>query len=255
MDLGLARKRAIVTGGSRGIGKAIVETLIGEGVAVATCARGAEALQANVDRWQAAGATAYGEAVDVTDEAAFSAWFERAVGQLGGLDIFISNVTTRIHTKGVERWRDTFNVDLLQHIHASELALPHLKESDAGAIVYVSSIASVMTANMPSETEYGTMKAALVSYGTQLANRVGRDGIRVNLVSPGPIYHEGGFWQMVEQKNPDLFKMAEKVSVFRRLGTAQEVANSVVFLASPAASNITAANLRVDGGAIKTVNF
>lgn len=255
MDLGLTGKRAIVTGGSRGIGKAIVETLIGDGVAVATCARGADALQANIDRWNGAGGTAYGDAVDVTDETAFSAWFEKAVGQLGGLDIFISNVTTRIRTKGVERWRDTFNVDLLQHINASELALPHLKESDAGAIVYVASIASVMTANMPSETEYGTMKAALVSYGTQLANRVGRDGIRVNLVSPGPIYHEGGFWEMVEQKNPDLFKMAEKVSVFRRLGTAQEVANSVVFLASPAASNITAANLRVDGGAIKTVNF
>ena len=255
MDLGLAGKRAIVTGGSRGIGKAIVETLIGDGVAVATCARGEEALQANIDRWQAAGATAYGEAVDVTDEAAFNSWFEKAVEQLGGLDIFISNVTTRVHSKGVKRWRETFNVDLLQHINGTELALPHLKNSDAGAIVYVASIASVMTANMPTETEYGTMKAALISYGTQLANRVGRDGIRVNLVSPGPIYHEGGFWQMVEQKNPDLFKMAEKISVFRRLGTAQEVANSVVFLASPAASNITAANLRVDGGAIKTVNF
>lgn len=255
MDLGLAGKRAIVTGGSRGIGQAIVETLIGEGVAVATCARGAEALQTNLNKWQAAGATAYGEAVDVTDEAAFSSWFERSVEKLGGLDIFISNVTTRIRTKGVERWKDTFNVDLLQHITASELALPHLKNSEAGAIVYVASIASVMTANMPTETEYGTMKAALVSYGTQLANRVGRDGIRVNLVSPGPIYHEGGFWEMVEQKNPDLFKMAEAVSVFKRLGTAQEVANSVIFLASPAASNITAANLRVDGGAIKTVNY
>ena len=135
---------------------------------------------------------------------------------LAGWDIFISNVTTRVHSKGIERWRETFNVDLLQHITGTELALPHLKNSDSGAIVYVASIASVMTANMPSETEYGTMKAALISYGTQLANRVGRDGIRVNLVSPGPIYHEGGFWQMVEQKNPDLFKMAEKVSVFRR---------------------------------------
>ena len=99
------------------------------------------------------------------------------------------------------------------------------------------------------------MKAALVSYGTQLANKVGRDGIRVNLVSPGPIHHEGGFWEMVHERNPQLYKQAAAISVFKRLGNPQEVANGVVFLASPAASNITAVNLRIDGGGLKTVNF
>lgn len=255
MDLGLTGKRAIVTGGSRGIGKAIVQTLLDEGVAVATCARGADGLNANIAEWQAAGATVYGDAVDVTDETAFKEWFENAVTQLGGLDIFVSNVSNRIQSKGIERWRDTFEVDLLQHVRASELALPHLQQGQDAAIVHIASIASVMTANMPSETEYGSMKAALISYATQLANRVGRDGIRVNVVSPGPIHHEEGFWEMVEQRNPDLYKQAEAISVFRRLGTPQEVANAVVFLASSAASNITAANLRVDGGGLKTVNF
>ena len=255
MDLGLAGKRAIVTGGSRGIGQAIVQTLLDEGVAVATCARGADGLNKNIAAWQAEGAAVYGQAVDVTDEEAFSAWFEKAVKQLGGLDIFVSNVSNRIQTKGMERWRDTFDVDMLQHVRASEVALPHLQQGQDAAIVYVASIAAVMTANMPTEIEYGAMKAALVSYATQLANRVGRDGIRVNAVSPGPIYHKDGFWEMVEERNPELYKRAEAVSVFRRLGTPQEVANAVVFLASPAASNITAANLRVDGGALKTVNF
>lgn len=255
MDLGLKGKRAIVTGGSRGIGKAIVQTLLDEGASVATCARGEESLQLAVDQWRANGATVYGGAVDVTDADSFSSWFETAVNQLGGLDIFISNVTVRIYSKGLERWQDTFEVDLLQHIRATDLALPHLKEGNDASVVYIASIAAVMTANMPSETEYGTMKAALVSYGTQLANRVGRHGIRVNLVSPGPIHHEGGFWEMVQQKNPDLYKQAEAISVFRRLGTPEEVANAAVFLASPMASNITAVNLRVDGGALKTVNF
>lgn len=263
MDLGLAGKRAIVTGGSRGIGKAIVQTLLNEGAAVATCARGADALDTAVKTWREDGATVHGAAVDVTDDAAFSNWFVQAVDLLGGLDIFISNVSNRIRTEGLERWRDTFEVDLLQHVRGTDLALPHLHEGQDGAkdgakdgaIVYISSIASVMTANMPTETEYGSMKAALISYGTQLANRVGRAGIRVNIVSPGPIHHENGFWEMVQERDPKLYKMAEAVSVFKRLGTPQEVANAAVFLASPAASNITAANLRVDGGAIKTVNF
>lgn len=255
MDLGLAGKRVIVSGGSRGIGKAIVQTLLDEGAVVATCARGAESLEASLASWRDAGSTVYGSAVDVTDEAAFANWFTQATDQLGGLDIFISNVSNRIQSEGMERWRDTFDVDLLQHVRATELALPHLRSGQDGAIVYISSIAAMMTANMPTETEYGAMKAALISYGAQLATRVGREGIRVNLVSPGPIHHEEGFWEMIQQRNPELYKMAEAVSVFKRLGTPQEVANAAVFLASPAASNITAANLRVDGGALKTVNF
>lgn len=255
MDLGLAGKRAIVTGGSRGIGQAIVQTLLDEGAAVATCARGAESLEAALATWRDEGATVYGAAVDVTDESAFGDWFGAAVEQLGGLDIFISNVSNRIQSKGQERWRDTFNVDLLQHVLGTDLALPHLREGKDGSIVYIASIAAMMNTNMPTETEYGAMKAALISYGTQLATRVGREGIRVNLVSPGPIHHENGFWEMIQQRDPKLYKMAEAVSVFKRLGTPQEVANATVFLASPAASNITAANLRVDGGALKTVNF
>ena len=255
MDLGLSGKKAIVTGGSRGIGHAILQNLVDEGVSVATCARGEEALNAALEKWQAQGVDAYGSALDVTDGAAFTDWLESSVESLGGVDVFVSNVTTRVHSQGVQRWQETFEVDLLQHVNATEALLPHLKNSNVGSIVYIASIASIMSANMPTETEYGAMKAALISYASQLANKLGKDNIRVNIVSPGPIYHEGGFWEMVKNKQPDLFKRAEAVSVFNRLGTPQEVANAVAFLASPAASNITGANLRVDGLAIKTVNF
>lgn len=255
MDLGLKGKRAIVTGGSRGIGKAVIDTFIEEGMLVATCARGEESLNASLQQWNKDSRCVIAQPVDVTDEAAFSQWFTSAVEELGGLDILVSNVTTRVEVQGIERWKETFEVDLLQHIRATKLALSHLKEGQQPAIVFVASIASVMTANMPSEVEYGTMKAALVSYATQLANQLGEDNIRVNLVSPGPIHHEQGFWEMVKQKQPDLYARASAISVFDRLGTPKEVANAITFLSSPAASNITAVNLRVDGGAIKTVNF
>ncbi|MGI2171824.1 SDR family NAD(P)-dependent oxidoreductase [Shewanella sp. MF05960] len=255
MNLNLNGKRAIVTGGSRGIGKAVIDNFVAENMQVATCARGLASLEKSLTEWNKAGTCVTGQSVDVTDEQAYANWFEQSVQQLGGLDILVSNVTTRIESKGIERWKDTFEVDLLQHIRATELALPYLKKGNQPAIVYVASIASVMTANMPSEVEYGTMKAALVSYATQLANQLGQFNIRVNLVSPGPIHHEQGFWEMVKQKQPDLYQRACAVSVFNRMGTPTEVANAITFLSSPAASNITAVNLRVDGGAIKTVNY
>jgi 3-oxoacyl-[acyl-carrier protein] reductase len=255
MDLGLAGKKAIVTGGSRGIGMAIIETLLNEGASIATCARGKEALDAKLEEWRADGKTVYGEALDVNDGDAFDAWLDNAVEALGGVDIFVSNVTTLSSSQGLERWEDSFDVNLMQHVRATNKLVPHLPKGGEASIVYIASIAANMNSNMPTETEYGALKAALISYSAQMATRLGPDNIRVNSVSPGPIYHENGFWQMVEQKQPELFKRVESLSVFNRIGTAQEVANAVVFLASPAASNITGTNLRVDGATIKTVNF
>lgn len=255
MNLNLNGKRAIVTGGSRGIGKAVIDNFVEEGMNVATCARGEAPLNSSLSEWNNRAGNVIGNAVDVSNESAYSSWFESAVNQLGGLDILVSNVTTRVESQGLERWKETFEIDLLQHIRTTEMALPHLKKGSSPSIIYVASIASIMTSNMPSEVEYGTMKAALVSYATQLANQLGQFNVRVNLVSPGPIHHKQGFWEVVKQKQPDLYQRAESISVFNRLGTPEEVANSITFLSSPAASNITAVNLRVDGGAIKTVNF
>ena len=219
---------------------------------VATCARNQKAW-INPSGWEN-GATVYGGAVDVTDTEAFQIWFE-AVAELGGLDILISNVSTRIATEGEQRWLDTFDVDFMQHVRATEMAVPHLKDGADAACVFVSTIAAVMADIIPMEREYGAMKAALNGYASQLAHRLAKYAVRSNIVTPGPIDFVGGFWDQVKQANPEMFDRASKISALQRHGTAEEVANAVVFLASPAASYITGANLRVDGGALKQVNY
>jgi len=255
MNLGLKGKRAIVTGGSRGIGRAIVESLASEGVDVATCARGQAGVDDTLGAVRALGARAYGEALDVRDASAFAGWLERSVQQLGGLDIVVSNVSTRIKSSGEQMWQETFEVDLLQHVRLVEQATPHLRAGKDPAIVLIASIASCLTTVPPWERAYGAMKSALVGLGGQWATALGAAGIRVNLVSPGPIYFAGGFWHHIEQTNPAVLQAAERLSVFGRLGRPEEVAAAVTFLASPAASFITGANLRIDGGAIKAANF
>ena len=127
MDLKLAGRRAIITGGSRGIGRAIVDCLVAEGVAIATCARGEANLDETLAHAKSKGVQAYGEAFDVRDGAAFQGWFERSVAKLGGVDIVISNVSTRPTVSGEQMWRDAFESDLLHHLRLADLSLPILK--------------------------------------------------------------------------------------------------------------------------------
>jgi len=255
MKLGLSGSRAIVTGGSRGIGRAILNTLAREGASVATCARGEKQLAAMLAELKSQGIEAFGQSVDVTEAKAFSDWFKEAADLLGGVDIFVSNSSTRIDASGEDRWRQTFEADLLQHIRATELAVPYLREGKNPAVVLLSSIAYSMSSPPEEERAYAAMKAALVSYGAQMSTLHGTEGIRVNVVSPGPIFEEGNVWDFIRQHKPEMYEGALNLSTLNRLGTTQEVANAVVFLASPAASFITGANLRVDGGMLKSVNF
>ena len=255
MDLGLQGRRALITGGSRGIGRAIVETLAREGADVALCARGQAGVDEAVSAARALGVRAYGRALDVRDSAAVAAWFAEATQSLGGLDIVISNVSTRPTERGEAMWRDALETDLLHHVRLSELALPQLKDGRGPSLLFIASIASVMTQLPAKEEAYGPMKAALVNYLGQLAQRHGAAGIRVNAVSPGPIFFEGGEWDLHRVNKPALFAMAGKLAALGRLGSPAEVAAAVVFLSSPAAGYITGANLRIDGGAIKTANF
>lgn len=255
MDLGLKDKKVIVTGGSRGLGRAIVETFLAEGAIVSTCARGEKGLEETLSSLRQGGGRVFGTALDVRDAEAFEAWVQRAAEDMDGIDIVVSNVSTRLQGDDDNWWRESFETDFLQHARLVQISTPYLEASGQGSIVLISSIASVMVNLPPDELAYGVMKAGLVNYAGQMSSRLAAKKIRVNSVAPGPIFFEGGTWDWIKQKNPKLFEAAARLPTLGRHGLPQEVADSVVFLASPVASYTTGVNLRIDGGAVKTANF
>jgi NAD(P)-dependent dehydrogenase (short-subunit alcohol dehydrogenase family) len=259
MDLGLRGKKAIVTGGTRGIGRAIAEAFADEGCHVAICARDKAAIVATLEALGAKGVTATGEAVDVGDGAALKAWIGAVGHELGGLDILVSNVSAMGGLQGDAGWTRYFEIDVMGTVHAVEAALPFLEKSDAAAIVVMSSIAAVEISHdvfPPGFLQaYGAMKAALTNYVADLSSMLAPKGIRANTVTAGPIYFPGGVWQRREQEGSAMFHKMMAHSRLGRLGRPEEVAKAVVFLASPAASYVSGANLIVDGAITRRVQF
>lgn len=251
MDLGLTGKRALVTGATKGIGRRIADRLAREGAAVAICARDQAAVDAAVHALGAHGTTVWGRACDVADGDEYLSWIEGAIGALGGIDIFVPNVTAGTRPDPVAQWRANFEVDVLGTVRGCEAVLA--KMTEGGAIVAIGTTAAVETFMAP--TAYNAMKAALITYTKQLSQAVGSKGIRVNLVSPGPIEFEGGAWDRIKANMPELYEKMKALEPSGRMGRPEEVADAVAFLASERASWITGVNLIVDGGFTKRVAF
>lgn len=250
MDLGLKGRRALITGGSRGIGLAIAHTLVGEGVQVSICGRDADGLAAAA---QKLGDVHTGQ-VDMADGAAIKAWVGAAAAALGGIDIVVSNVSG-LGGAGIEAWRRNFEVDVLGYVRLVQAALPELEKSDAAAIVGIGTTAAVETFGGNPAGPYGALKAATIHHTSGLAQILAPKGIRANTVSPGPVYFEGGSWATTKEQNRAFYESILGQIPRGSMGTVEEIANVVAFLASPAASLVTGVNVVADGGLTKKVKF
>lgn len=247
MNLQLTGRKAFITGATRGIGRAITERFAAEGCAVAICSRNAGQVNEAAGILRAGGAKVFARAVDVADPRALEAWINDGAAELGGLDILVANASGLAAKVTPEEFRKGFDIDVMQLVTGAGAALPFLEKSGAGAIIAIASISGVEDYGY-SESAYGAMKAALLFYMKSLSRKVGKKGIRVNAVSPGPIYFEGGFWQDVERNQPDVFRSVIEENAMGRMGKPEEIANVVAFLASAQASYVNGANFVVDGG-------
>ena len=256
MDLGLKGKKAIVTGGTRGIGRAIAETLAAEGADIAICARNQDQVDEAVAALSAKGVKALGGVADISDGEGLKKWIAGAAAGLGGLDILVANASALQNGNTEKAWRACFEIDVLGAANAFEAALPFLTEaaktSGDAAATFISSISA---AESDSADAYGALKAAQIHLAMGLARQHAGDHVRVNTVSPGTVYFKGGVWNMIEEHMPDLYKATMKRNPTGRMATPQDIANAAVFVSSPASSFTTGINMVVDGAISRRVNF
>ena len=253
MDLGLKGMKAVLAGASKGIGRATAEVLAAEGCDVAICARVQQGVDAAVAALKGKGVKAIGAAVDVTDGPTYRAWVDKAAGELGGCDIFIPFASAGGGPATEESWKATMDLDVLATFRGIEAVLPHLEKSKAGSIVAISSTAALEDFFGPQA--YNAMKAAVINYASALSQKLAPAGIRVNTVSPGPVFIEGGAWDYIKTNLTHLHDATLKGIPTGRMGSADELGRAIAFVASPACRYMTGTNLVIDGGATKRVQY
>ncbi len=252
MDLQLKGQTALITGATKGIGRAIAETFADEGCNVAICARKEDEVKATVAALQKKGVKAFGKVVDVGQGDQLKAWIKESAEALGGLDILISNVSGG-NAPGEAGWRSNFEHDMLGAVRSVEAALPYLEKSKNGNIVMISTTAALE--KFISAGPYNAMKAALLNYAGALSQDLAPKGIRVNAVSPGPIMVEGGAWDRIKQGMAPFYEATLAQIPLGRMGTAEEVASQVVLMTSPRAGFTTGTNVVIDGGITKRIQY
>jgi 3-oxoacyl-[acyl-carrier protein] reductase len=245
--------RAVVTGGTKGIGRSAANIFAEEGASVAICARDAEEVKASVKAFKTRGVKAFGAAIDVADKVALQKFIADSAAALGGIDILVANVSALAVQDDEESWSKTFDVDMMHTVQSVSAAMPFLEKSKHPSIVIISSVSGrEVDFTGPA---YGAMKAALIHYAQRLAYQHAAKMIRVNAVSPGNTYFDGGVWQNAEKNLPDLYNHALSLNPTGRMAKPEEIGRGVVFLASPASSFTTGTNLVIDGALTRGVQF
>ena len=252
MDLQLKGNNALITGGSKGIGRAIANTLAEEGCNVAICARNQEEIDAAVADLSSKGVKAFGQSVDVGDGDALKAWIDASAEALGGIDTIVSNVSGG-GAQGEEAWRRHLEYDMLGAVRMVEGAMSHLEASNNGNVILISTTAAVE--KFMGAGPYNALKAALLNYNGALSQELAPKGIRVNAVSPGPIFIEGGAWDNIKQHMTAFYDATVADIPLGRMGTAEEVAAQIALLVSPRGGFTTGTNVVIDGGLTKRIQF
>lgn len=256
MDLQLKGKTAVVTGATRGIGRAIAECFADEGANVAICARNAEQVAETVKALEAKGVKAFGQVVDIADGPALQAFVTKAGETLGGIDVLVSNASALVQGPGEDAWKAMFDIDIMGAVRTFEAAKPFLEKAAAekgDACFLITS--SISAAETDSPNSYGAMKAAQIHYAKGVARENAPKKLRCNVVSPGTVFFEGGVWGNVKEGAPAFFEQMLKRNPTGRMATPEEIATATVFLASPRSAFTTGINMVVDGAISRRANF
>ena len=251
MDLGLSGKKALVTGSTKGLGRAMAETLLAEGASVAICARTAADVEAAVSEMSSMGKVC-GSAVDAADLSSLESWVSSSAEELGGIDIYVHNTSGKPQRK-LEDWVQNHNIDLVSLVGGVAAAKEALADG-GGSLISIGTTATAEHFGSGSGS-YSAFKAAVTNWTLGQAQVLGREGIRCNVVSPGPIMVEGGDWDNIKNAMPDFYESTAKTHPGGELGQPQDVANAVAFLAGDSARHVNGANLFIDGGFMKRVNY
>lgn len=253
MELQLKGKRVLIAGASRGIGLEAAFTFAEEGCDVGLCARGQEGIDSALEKLSRFGVKTTGAAVDISDPAEYKSWVDKAALELGGCDIFVPMASAGGGPASEDTWKVAIDTDLMSVYRGVEAALPYLKKSAAGAIVTVATTAALEDFAGPQP--YNSIKAAVINYASNLSQALAPMGIRVNTISPGPVYIEGGSWNMVKDNLPDFYNGTLAAIPMGRFGNAKEIANAIVFAASSAVPFMTGTNIVVDGAITRRVQY
>src|SRR5262245_23740515 len=246
MRISLQGKRAVVTGGSRGIGRSIALAFAGAGAAVSICARGQAALDMTTKEVAARGVKVHAGICDLADKDAIATYIAAAAESLGGIDILVNNASGFGASDDEAGWAKSIDIDVMATVRASHAAVPLMENAGGGAILNISSISAYRASAR--SAPYAAAKAAVINYTKSQAVALASKKIRVNAIAPGSIEFPGGMWEKRKTLDPNLYNAILRSIPWGRLGTPEEVANAALFLCSDAATWVTGQTLTVDGG-------